>query len=476
MNLPARPRVTVYVPVRDYGRFLRQCLDSVLAQSLDDWELIVIDDGSEDGSAEIAESYQARDPERISVLRNPQPLGLRACANEALRRARGEYLMRLDADDYLDESALLVLSRHLDRNPQVGLVYPNWIYVDESGTPIGVELRKRVDAEAEVLDLPAHGACTMVRRRVLKAVGGYDLQHDAQDGHELWIKTLHRFGVGNVQTPLFYYRQHGESLSLDEARILESRRRIKRVAAAGFEGSVRPRVAVIVPVKNDYPGMPNVALDLLAGKPLLDYTLEQATALPAVEVVLVSTADDEVARHCYNWPGARVQRRDPALAEPPAQLPAVIEDAVRHLEQVQHCYADVIVVLSVHTPLRQLEHIQEALDTLLVYDVDQVLSTYEDHDLHFRHDRKGLAALNAGALATVRYEREALYAGNGALQVLWRDFADASRMSTGRVGHIVMSRLESLQAKKPEDRVLLDWLLGAGADTLAASRRRARGA
>lgn len=468
-----RPKVSVYVPVHDYGRYLRQCLDSVFAQSLANWELIVVDDGSRDDSAQIAAEYRQRAPERVFVIEHPQPLGLRACANAALVVARGEYVMRLDADDFLDESALLVLADYLDRHGEVGLVYPNWIYVDESGQPLGVEMRKRIGDSATVLDLPAHGACTMVRRRVIKSVGGYDPGHDAQDGHELWIKTLHRFGVGNVQTPLFHYRQHGISMSTDEARLLESRRGIKRRAAAAFEGAVRPRIAVIVPVKNAYPGAPNLALDHLAGRPLLDYTLEQATSIPGVDTVLVTSADAEVEAHCAGW-AAQVMRRDRSLAEPAAALIDVVADAVSYLETSLACFADVIVVLSVHTPLRTLAHVQEALDTLLLYDVDQVLSTYEDLDLHFRHLEKGLAPVNAGALASVRYEREALYAGNGALQVLWRDHANTDRMLTGRVGHIVMSRLESLQAKKAEDRVLLEWLLGEGAATLAEARRGER--
>ena len=82
---------------------------------------------------------------------------MRACANEALELARGEYIIRLDADDYFDQSALLVLSDYLDRHPNVGLVYPNWIYITEFGDVIGVERSKQIEDEVEVLDLPLTG-------------------------------------------------------------------------------------------------------------------------------------------------------------------------------------------------------------------------------------------------------------------------------------------------------------------------------
>ena len=85
-------------------------------------------------------------------------------------RAKGEYIIRLDADDYLDESALLVMAKYLDANQDIALVYPNYYYVNEEGNFLGLERRKIIGKEVEVLDLPAHGACTMVRKRILKSI------------------------------------------------------------------------------------------------------------------------------------------------------------------------------------------------------------------------------------------------------------------------------------------------------------------
>ena len=170
-----RTKVTVYVPCRQYAHYLDECLRSLARQTLRDWEAILIDDASTDDSLALMEAFRARFPERVRVLHNATAQGLRANANLALELATGEYVMRLDADDYLDENALLVLAARLDSEPDVGLVYPNWTWLDESGGYIGQERRKRLWDETHVPDLPAHGACTMVRRRVLKAIGGYDI-------------------------------------------------------------------------------------------------------------------------------------------------------------------------------------------------------------------------------------------------------------------------------------------------------------
>jgi len=286
------PLVTLYVPSHNYGRFLGQCLRSIAAQTLDDWELIVFDEGSEDETLAVASEFGRGREGRVRVIGHATAQGLRACANEALELARGAYIMRVDADDYLDENALLVLSSYLEDHPGIGLAYPNWIYVSERGDVLGLETRKKVNTEVEVLDLPAHGACTMIRKRVLKAIGGYDTEFETQDGHELWMKTLHRFGVGNVQTPLFFYRKHENSMSADPDRMLAGRRAIKSRIAERMRGPVEPRIAAILPVKNTYTHLPNIALEPLAGRPLIDYTLDTLRAVDAFDICLVS-ADDE---------------------------------------------------------------------------------------------------------------------------------------------------------------------------------------
>lgn len=453
------PKITVYVPCRNYGRFLREALESVAAQSLDSWELILFDEGSTDDTLSIAREFRERFPERVRVVAHDAPRGLRACANDALDMARGLYIMRLDADDYLDDSALLVLSEHLDRHPEVGLVYPNWIYVSETGEVLGIERRKRVQDEAELLDLPAHGACTLIRTRVLKAVGGYDTRFAAQDGHELWLRMLHRFKVANVQTPLFYYRQHTGSMSTDTEALLAARREIKRAVAARYDGPVRPRCAAIVPVKNTYPGIPDVALSPLAGRPLLDYTLECAAGCPALGLVYVSTDDARVAEHCVGWPGTTAHVRDPALSDPDVHLQEIVRAAVEDMETRLDFLPDIVAVLNVHAPLRRPEHVAEALDTLLMHEVDQVVSTYEDYDLHFRHGRHGLEPINLAATRGLRLEREALFTANNAVHVFWRDVLRHGGLYEGRVGHTVMTRLESLQAKHPADRARAEAVL-----------------
>jgi CMP-N-acetylneuraminic acid synthetase len=450
-----RPKATVYIPSHDYGRFLPQAIESVRAQSMPDWEMILIDDGSSDDTATIVAAAVEADPQRVRAVHHDQARGLAKCANVALEMARGEYVMRLDADDWLDENALLVLCNHLDRHPDIALVYPNYVYVDEAGAYLGREFRKRVGLDAKLLDLPAHGACTLVRRRVLKMVGGYDETARAQDGYELWLKVLNRFAVANVATPLFFYRQHGTSLSRNEHRLLSERQRIKR-RLVGNGGAVKPRMIAVVPAKNTYANLPNVALSQVAGRALIDHTLDHATDSGLFDLVVVTTDSPEVMDHVRGRDRVWAMLRPPGLSFSAAGLAQVLWDAVMRLESEQDIFADVVVLLSIHSPLRRPEHIVKAVDTLLLFNPDSVCSVYEDTDIHFSHGANGLEPLNRGAVHQLRLEREALYVDNGAIKALWRDALTEDDLFGGLVSHIVMPRECSFQIKSPFDL----WLVG----------------
>jgi CMP-N-acetylneuraminic acid synthetase len=461
VNTHTPPKVTVYVPCRDYGRFVEQALDSVAAQTFQNWELIVIDDGSADETAAIAAKFAARYPDRVRTFRHERPRGLPACSNVAFEHARGEYIIRLDADDYFDESALLVLSSFLDTHPEIALVYPNFSYVDESGALLGVEQRKKVGKEVELLDLPAHGACTMVRRRVLKTVGGYDEKHDAQDGYQLWLKILHRYQaqVGNVATPLFFYRQHEKSLSRDRSRILTARQNIKRGLVGQREGPVKPRIAAVIGAKNTYEAMPNIVLRHCAGRPLLDYSLESAAESGVFDRIFVTTDDPKVVDYCAGRRNVIAALRPDELSLPHVRLSHVLHHAVTQLERDHDLYPDIVVMLSVFTPLRRPAHIREAVDTLMAYDCDSVVSVYEDWELHFVHGRHGLEPFNRGMARQLQLEREALYVDNAAIHALWRDVSTEHDLYGRTVGHVVMSWEESLQSRTALESWLVEQLI-----------------
>ena len=125
-------RVSVVLPFFDSSRFMRECVDSVLAQTYADWELILVDDGSSDESSAIAREYVERIPERVRCIEHSghENRGISASRNLGVRHARGEYIAELDADDVWLPDKLARLVPELEAHPEVGMVYGNslWWY------------------------------------------------------------------------------------------------------------------------------------------------------------------------------------------------------------------------------------------------------------------------------------------------------------------------------------------------------------
>ena len=220
----SNPTVSVYVPCHNYGNYLQAAINSVYSQLYTSWELILVDEASSDSTLDIMNKNKSGlFSNKINVIHNSTPRGLATVANQCLSIARGKYIMRLDADDWLDESALLSLVTKIGSSTDVGLVFGNYFYTDHEGGILGVELRDQYENSKSTHYTPPHGACTLISIRALKSIGGYSTDINAQDGWDLWFRMKDRFKILQTNTPIFYYRQHSSSLSTDNSRLLKAR-------------------------------------------------------------------------------------------------------------------------------------------------------------------------------------------------------------------------------------------------------------
>jgi CMP-N-acetylneuraminic acid synthetase len=451
------PLVTVYIPARNYGRYLQQAVDSVRQQLYPNWELFIVDEASTDDTSVIAALAQQREPARIRVISNVEPQGLQRVANRVLALAGGRYVMRLDADDWLDESALLLMVAKLESDPRLGLVYGNYFYADAEGDVIGVERRQKLGSEDEARHLPPHGACTMVRTRELKAVGGYSEDVDAQDGWDLWHKLMHRVKTANLEAPLFYYRQHEQSLSHNDRRLLTARDRILAKARTRLDGGYKPSCLAVIPVRESYPGFEGVPYVDLEGRSLLQRAMESGRDAQGITEMIVTSESESVLAfaadlHRRGLVGGHIRvRRSPEMARPRIRLPEILIHAAEAYHGVHGGYPDVVVFLNLHAPLRRAVDVDKAIDSLRIHACDSVVSVCEEVEPVFAHGRDGLRLLNPGRFDGLTYERERLYRFNGAVLAVWWDVLAEGELFGERIGYVEMAPEDSIQIKRPLD-------------------------
>jgi len=200
-------RVTVIMPCYNAGRFLPEAVNSVLGQSLRNVELIVVDDGSTDGSIEILKSYG----DRISVIeqsrRGPYP-----ARNAGLHRSTGEFLAFLDADDWWHTDALQKLHGAL-ASTGADLAYCGWQNVGtnvpaEPFVPPEYEKNDPVEEFIRTCPWPIHAA--LVRRTVVQRLGGFSERRFSSMDYDFWLRSLVLTrNMVRVPEVLAYYRWHG---------------------------------------------------------------------------------------------------------------------------------------------------------------------------------------------------------------------------------------------------------------------------
>ena len=178
------PAVSVVIPVYNSAKYLRECLDSVVAQIFSDWEIVAVDDGSSDESPAILDEYAAKDS-RIKVIHKANE-GVSAARNDGLAAAEGEYVLFVDSDDWIDESALRVYWDEVCRTRADVVITDHWTWKEN-----GAETEYRffaqdfvVSEKANILDL---------QRMVLYR--GYSPYPSARCGYmfsALWSKLIRR--------------------------------------------------------------------------------------------------------------------------------------------------------------------------------------------------------------------------------------------------------------------------------------------
>ncbi len=219
--------VSVVIPVRNGEKYLSQAVESVLAQTHRDLELLIIDNGSTDRSLEIMMRY-ARMDERIRVLLRPDR-GVAAAANCGLEEARGEWIARLDCDDIFLPEKLEKQVAFIRKNPDARIVGTLGYFINDAGRIIGLVNTDGPFTKEEFEDMAARGepvffihSSTLMHRETMLAIGGYREQFVQAEDIDLWVRMAEKGHLLlKVPEPLIMYRIHRGSLTM--ARNAEQR-------------------------------------------------------------------------------------------------------------------------------------------------------------------------------------------------------------------------------------------------------------
>ena len=434
--------VSIVVTAHNYADFLAQALNSALNQTYEWIEVIAVNDGSTDNTDAVLEEYKK--VSNLKIIHLPG-VGLARAANYGVIASSGDYIVRLDADDWFDENLAVVMANYLDSNPNIGMVFSDYNEVDINGELIGTVKRARVEDEVKLLDRPCLAAGAMYRRRCYDSIGGYNEQYRYQEDYDFWINFTERFEVRNISLPLLNYRQHSLSMSNNWNGRMQARRAIKREFSEKNRGNERKKTVGIIPARADYLDGMKFPLLSLGEKTLLQRAIENLSAADGIDRVIVSTEDSEIAEHARNA-GAEVPiLRSPATTTPAVTANAALWELVVWLEENAKYRSDMVAVHYPHSPFLQPCHFNEAIDSMLIYKTTAVIAVVQDLTYHWRIGANGLEPVGY-VQRVVRQDKELVFKEAGGMYLLRWDALMEGNASFGEsVGHIELSSSEAFR-------------------------------
>lgn len=208
------PAISVLMSVHNGEKHLREAIDSILAQTFSDFEFIIVNDASTDGTANILNSYT--DP-RIKIITNTENIGLTKSLNKGLKEAQGTYIARMDADDISLPNRFQIQKDFLDRNANITCVGGTSIIIDENGNETG---SKKAIVNTELLKFHmmlknqiSHPS-TLFRRKDIVDSGSYNENFAYAQDYELWSRLLQAdHKISNIVEPVLKYRFHSSSIT-----------------------------------------------------------------------------------------------------------------------------------------------------------------------------------------------------------------------------------------------------------------------
>lgn len=215
------PIITVIVPAWNQEMYIGRCLRSLISQRFprNDYQIIVVNDGSSDKTAYALELFK----DEIQIINNQENIGLPASLNKAIHQVKSQYIVRVDADDYVSRDFLLFLHSFITQNSYMDAVACDYNLVDDQGALIS---RKNCMQEPIACGI-------MFKTDQIIDIGLYDEKFLLHEERDLRIRFLKKYSIHRMELPLYRYRRHESNITNNEDAM--KRHMIDLVAKHGLE-------------------------------------------------------------------------------------------------------------------------------------------------------------------------------------------------------------------------------------------------
>jgi len=449
-------KISIYIPNYNYGNYIENAIQSLLKQTFKKFEIIIIDDGSSDKSFEIIKKYITKKKISIRLIQHRNK-GLIKSSNIAIRASKGKYIMRLDADDHLKSNALEKFYKEINKDEEIAMVYSDFYIVDKDLKIIRREKKINLSKNKKFSDIPAHGACCLIRKDYLIEANLYDEEFDRQDGYILWLKFIKKYKIVNINEPLWYYRQHNNSLSSNTTKLLKTRSLIYE-KFANNKNNKKKKVACIIPVRGKNVSNNCLSLEKLGNKPLIFWSIDEALKSKKIEKIIITSSDTTLLKKIKKKYKKKLyyHLRNEDYSIENTHFRSAILESVNQVYKLKK--PDILVMLYHEAPFRKALYIDKAINSMLIYNTNKVVPVYTNvADQFYKHDGKGLKLINNSKHSTLHLEKNIVFTECGGMVVMNYSFYKKNkREEPSNLGHIIMDKKSSFCVRDSFDLELAE--------------------
>ena len=424
----------VYILNHNYSEYLEQSIKSVLNQSYKKFKLLIIDDGSTDNSKQILNKY--KNHRNVEIIYQKK-IGMIKSIIKAINNNDSEYFVRLDADDWLHKDFLKQTLKAMRTDNKIALVFPDYIEVDKDGQSINRIRRNKFDKKNILFDFPAHGACTVFRRKLYNKTEGYSSKINAQDGYDIWLKIVKKFRVKNINKPLFYYRQHQNNLTKNKKRILENRYKI--LENHSEKKNNFKSLAFIPIIENEKKKL--FSFELFKRKKLIDICIKKVLYSKKILKVVISTNSQKLIQY-IKFKYKKNSKIEFHLRDI-NKYKTLSESIVNYLKNNKNVNIKNLAIMTIEYPLTSLKELEAGINSLNIFDAHAVDSVVNVNSI-FYYKSKNTMKIWGNKL--LKKERDDIYIRKGGITIIDKKQILKQKKIVGldKVAHLLIHPICSL--------------------------------
>lgn len=362
-------KVSVIITNYNYDKFLSRSINSVINQSLDnsEFEIIVIDDASTDNSIEIIKQYSKFS--NFTSIINQKNIGVAASSNKAIRKAKGKYFVRLDADDYVSKDFLRIMVLYLESNPKILGLACDYILVQNNNKV------RIVSCE----NFPISCGIMYNRKQFLKN-GAYNKNFKHREEEELRIRFGKKYKLDYLKIPLYRYRMHNNNKTQNKDYVNKYRSRINLMSLKNMDikydkknTSLLKNVIAIIPARSNSKRLKNKNIYPVWGKPMIYWAIEAAKKSKFIKTVYVSSESEKILKIIKKFKAKPIKRPE-YLSKDNVFKIEVIRHAYEHIYSKLKSKPTLIVSLQANSPEIVHQDLDYAINHLIKYNLNEVSS------------------------------------------------------------------------------------------------------